>query len=184
MISIYRIFAPTFFNFEIIFALRFFLCLWGFPLGFYFQFSFWHSTLIPFNKVKDVVVAQPGPGNLCVWASGGSLWVHSNFVIRVPPEINTHSVTTFTTPEGGVLIIFSHISMELLDWLVSTIILSPNRVLPIVSFFKPIVVTDNKRCTILVFLVSSYWSVVDMDIHLVVFIPKWVINDFIAILSR
>ena len=38
------------------------------------------------------------------WDSYGSWWVHSNFVIRVPPEINTHLITTFTTTEGEVLI--------------------------------------------------------------------------------
>ena len=54
----------------------------------------------PVDQVEDVSVAQPGPGNLWVWASNGSWRVHSNFVIRIPPKINTNFVTTFTTPEG------------------------------------------------------------------------------------
>ena len=44
--------------------------------------------------------------------------------------------------------------------------------LPIVISFDPIVVSDNKRCSILVRLVSSNWSIVGMGIPLAVFIPK------------
>ena len=72
---------------------------------------------------------------------------------------------------------YPHLSMEATNWLASTIILSPNRTLPIVSYFEPIVVTDNKRCSILVQLVSSNWSVFGMDIWLALFIPNIVVND-------
>ena len=41
------------------------------------------------------------------WGSDGSWWVHSNFVIRVTLEINTHFVTTFPAPKGEVPIIVS-----------------------------------------------------------------------------
>ena len=61
----------------------------------------------PDDRIEYVAVAQYGPGNLWLWASNGSLWAHSNFFIRIPPKINTHSVTNFTTPEGGVPITVS-----------------------------------------------------------------------------
>ena len=184
MISIYRIFAPTFFNFEIIFALRFFLCLWGFPLGFYFQFLFWHSTLIPLNKVKDVVVAQPGPGNMCVWASGGSLWVHSNFVIRVPPEINTHSVTTLWLPKGKSLSPCLCLSMEVIAWLACKMILPTNRALLIARYFNPIVIANHERYSIQVQLVSSDWSIAKMNIYFATFHPNGADSDGVGRLLR
>ena len=36
-----------------------------------------------------------------------SLWVHSIFFIQFPPKVNTHFVTTFTTPKGEVPITVS-----------------------------------------------------------------------------
>ena len=57
--------------------------------------------------VEDSAVAPlpgtgtlPGTVNLWVLASDDSRWIHSNIVICVTPEINTHFVTTLTTPKG------------------------------------------------------------------------------------
>ena len=85
-----------------------------------FNFNF-HCAITgrsPSGWVKDVAVAQSIPGNLWEWYSNGSQWVHFNFVIRVLPEINTHFVTTFPTPKGGVLITVS-ISINGISRLVS-----------------------------------------------------------------
>ena len=54
------------------------------------------------DGVEYVEALLTGTGNLRAWDSNGYRWVHFNFVIRVPPEINTHFVTTFLPPEGGV----------------------------------------------------------------------------------
>ena len=62
----------------------------------------------PSVGVKDIAVATLlGLVNLWVWVSNDSRWVHSNFVIHVPPETNTHFVTIFLTPRGEVLIAVS-----------------------------------------------------------------------------
>ena len=55
----------------------------------------------PSGLSEDVAVVQPGTGNLLGWPSNISQWVHFNFVIRIPSEINTHFVTIFRTPKGG-----------------------------------------------------------------------------------
>ena len=55
------------------------------------------EILHPSDGFEDVEAPLPGPRNMGAWASGGSQWVHSNFVLRVPPEVNTNFVTTFMT---------------------------------------------------------------------------------------
>ena len=62
---------------------------------------------LPEDRVEDAVVAQSGSGNLWMLDSDGYQWVHSNFFICVPPEINTHFVTSSKTPLGEVPIIVS-----------------------------------------------------------------------------
>ena len=61
----------------------------------------------PADQVEDVAVDQPSYGNLRAWGSDGSWRVHFNFVIHVPPEINTRFVTTFPTARGELLITVS-----------------------------------------------------------------------------
>ena len=43
-------------------------------------------------------------GNLWAYAPNGSLWVHRNAVICVPPEMNNHFIITILTPKGESLI--------------------------------------------------------------------------------
>ena len=61
----------------------------------------------PSDQVKDVTVYHSGTGNLWACISDGSQWIYCNFVIHVPPKINTRSVTNFPTPDGGVPITVS-----------------------------------------------------------------------------
>ena len=61
----------------------------------------------PSDQVEDVAVDQRSTGILWEWDSDGSRFVHSNFVICVPPKIKTHFVTTFPTSKGEVLITVS-----------------------------------------------------------------------------
>ena len=131
----------------------------------------------PAGLVEYVVVAQTGPGILWEWTSNGSRWVHWNFIINVPPKINTHFVTTFSTPEKEALI---------------TVSLSINRSSHLVRFydeisyqllttypkiFYPIVTNVNKRCSILVQLVSVNLSIAEMFFFLAVFLPNGMVND-------
>ena len=77
-----------------------------------------------------------------------------------------------------------HISIESLDWLALTFSLSPKRsLLPVISF-DPIVITNNKRCSVLVQFLSDDWSGVDMDIFLAAFLPNWVESGGVDILLR
>ena len=63
--------------------------------------------LEPAYRVKDKSVSQNDNVNLWAWASNESQRVYSNFVICVPPEINTHIVITFLTPKGELPITVS-----------------------------------------------------------------------------
>ena len=131
----------------------------------------------PNDQVKDVAVAQPDPGNLWVWASNVSQCINSNFVIHVLPEINTHFVITFMTPEGGSLIAVTS---------------SINRSAWLFSFHDELVAkTHTAYCEI-------FWpyschrlqdmfypsSLVDIYICLAVFLPNVVVNDGIIRLLR
>ena len=69
------------------------------------------------------------------------------------------------------------LSIEVLVWLDSLVILYPNHALPIARSFNPISTDGNERCFILVRLVSVNWSVADMDIFLAIFISIGVVND-------
>ena len=98
-----QIFCDKFFNFKIIVALSifdFFVASKVFHKVFTFIFHCAIPQRDPAERVEDVAVDQPDTGNLWVWASDGSRWVHYNFVIQFPKKINTHFVTTFPTPEG------------------------------------------------------------------------------------
>ena len=97
----------------------------------------------PDGWVKDVAVTQLGPGNTWVWASDGSLWVHWNFVIHVPHEINTHFFTTFWLLKGKSWSPCTRQSMELTAWLASVTSLLPNRALLIARYFDPIVTAQQ-----------------------------------------
>ena len=61
----------------------------------------------------------------------------------------------------------TRLSMKFIAWLYSAMSLFPNRTLTIARYFDRIVTANNKRCYILVRLVSVNWSVDDMDIWLV-----------------
>ena len=109
-----RIFAPNFFNLNIIFALSIFEKNYISSKVFTFTFfcaiprqaplgKIWR----PYDKVEYVIDPLPGPGNLWVWYSNGSWWVNSNTVILVLPKINTHFVIIFPTPKGEFPITFS-----------------------------------------------------------------------------
>ena len=54
-------------------------------------------------------------GNIWVCASDGSWWVHTDGIIRGPPEINYHFIPTLMTYEGDVLINMAPIWMEVID---------------------------------------------------------------------
>ena len=56
----------------------------------------------PDEQVKYISIYQPGLDNLFMWASDVYQWVYSNFVIHVPPKINTNVVTAFPPPKGEV----------------------------------------------------------------------------------
>ena len=59
------------------------------------------SRKAPDDRVENVEVDHPDTGNLPAWAYGGSLWVHSNFVTRVLPKINTRLLPPFQLPKGN-----------------------------------------------------------------------------------
>ena len=71
-------------------------------------------------------------------------------------------------------------SMKVTHWLASTIILFPNRALPISRYFDPIATADNERCSILVKLLSVDWFMAEMNICIAVFLPNGVTNDIIS----
>ena len=102
----YRIFAPNYFNFGIIFALIIFEI---FVASKVFTFTFFCAMprqapvvdiRVPSDGDKDSEAPLSGPINMWAWDSNGYWWVHSNSVINVPPEINTQFVTTFPAPKG------------------------------------------------------------------------------------
>ena len=99
----------------------------------------------------------------------------SSYVFR--PKSALILLSLFLLPEGNYQSPCARISMEYLDCLAYTMSLSPNRALIITRNFNPIVITDNKRCYILVRLVSTNFSVVNMYVFLAVFIPNGVYSD-------
>ena len=66
----------------------------------------------------------------------------------------------------------------------SAMSLFPNWALPISSFFGPIFVADNKRCSMLVPFVSDDLFVVEVYIFLAVFLPNGVVNYGIDIFLK
>ena len=149
-----------------------FCCLQGFHFNFFCIMP--HQTMVgkirnPYDGFKDVEDSLPGTSNLQAWTSNGSWWVHSNFVIRVPPKISTNFVTTFLTPEGGVPI-NAPLSINVRTCLFSMhdeIFAQPRNTY--CNIFFPIVISDNERCSIIVRLVSANLYIVDMDNFLEVF---------------
>ena len=67
----------------------------------------------PDDGVKYIEYPLPGPGTLpgpCimrVWTSDSSEWVHSSFVICIPPEIKTHFIIALRTPKEEIIITMS-----------------------------------------------------------------------------
>ena len=135
LIPNYRIFVRSFFNFKIIFALRIFENNFASSRVFTLNFFWGVPRKSPVGDaqrstegVEDSAVAPlPGPGtlpgtvNLWVLASDDSRWIHSNIVICVTPEINTHFVTTLTTPKGEAPItvyLYINGSARLLLWMI------------------------------------------------------------------
>ena len=108
VITNHRICAPNFSNLKIIFMLSIFESFAAskvFTFTFRFPMQYWSAAgniRIPADGFKYVPVDLTGTGNMCACAYDVSQWVHSNLVIRVPPEINTHFVTTFPTTKGEV----------------------------------------------------------------------------------
>ena len=104
VIPIYRKFLPTF-STSVFFALSIFEYVVTSEV-FHCVLTFTFRCVVPrqalSDQVKYVAVSQHGLGNLWVCDSNGYWWVNSNFVIHAPPKINTHSVTTFSTPKGEV----------------------------------------------------------------------------------
>ena len=81
------------------------LCQWGWSS----QFSCWDSvTAIPTN-IDITPDSRTTLQNINLWrySHDGSIWVHRNSVICVPPEINTYFFTTFSTPKVEVPITVS-----------------------------------------------------------------------------
>ena len=70
------------------------------------RFSTWFS-ISPLIVSYHAYPLLPGPDNLWPWPTDGSIWVHRNSVICVPPEINTYFFTTFSTPKVEVPITVS-----------------------------------------------------------------------------
>ena len=95
MIPIYRLFSPIFFNFRINLALR--------NVVIFVDFMVFHQVFIftifgampqktPDDRVEDIAFSHPGPCNLWVWDSNGSLWVCISAVINMTSgsgKINT-----------------------------------------------------------------------------------------------
>ena len=86
----YRIFAPNFFNFEIILALSIFE---NYVASRVFNFTFFCAMIQhtpvgkirrPSDWVKYVEAPLPGPGNMWAYASHGSRWVHTDDIISIP----------------------------------------------------------------------------------------------------
>ena len=123
-------FAPNFFNFKIILVLKFFE---NAVVSRFFTFTFcctmprcapvgeilrpsveeakapdvswWGSitTITPKSNSSTTLHTS----NLWAYASDVSWWVHTDAIIFIPSEINTHLVTTLPTPEGNVPITVS-----------------------------------------------------------------------------
>ena len=121
VIPIHRIFGPNFSTSELFLRSAFLKIL--LPLRFFAKFLL-SLFILPchinplMNRLKMLNFLNIVPGYLWACVSDGSRCVHSNFVICVPPESNTHFVTTFPTPEGGFLITVSP-SINGSSWLVS-----------------------------------------------------------------
>ena len=106
----YRIFAPNFFYFKIIFALSIFENVVASKV---FTFTFFYAMprqshvgkiRSPGDKIKYVTVAL----TVRIWerSCDSSLWFHPSWVINIPSGSATLNIsTTIQTPEGGVVLI-------------------------------------------------------------------------------
>ena len=90
----------------------------------------------------------------------------------------------FQLPKGKPQSSCPRLSISSLAWLASVTSFLSNNALPITRSFDPIVTAGNKRCSILVRLVSVNLSVAEMDMCLAVFIPNGLVNDGIGRFSR
>ena len=138
----------------------------------------------PSDWVKDVTFDQPSFGNLWVWASDGSRWFYSNFSSVFRPKSTLIPLPLFRISKGKYQSPCTHLSVEYLPWLASTIRLLPNLALPITSSFDRLVVANNKICSILVRLVSVDWSLYQYGYLLMVFLPNRVVSSSLGRLSR
>ena len=165
VISNYIIFAPKFFNFEIISALSVFDFL--LPLRFsllLFIVSHHANTLLKKSKMSqllNLVHVIYGHGIKMV-LDGFIAILSSTFCPKSTPIL----LPLFWLLKGKSQSPRPCLSMEALAWLASSIRLSPNRALLITRYFDPIVVAGNNRFSTLVRLVSADLSVSEMDICL------------------
>ena len=186
----YRIFAPNFFNFNIIFAFSIF---GNFVASRIFTFTFFYAMpqqapvgkiLNTSDQVEDVAHPLPGPVNMWEWPSNGSWWVYSNLVICVPPKIKSRFITTFPTPEGEVPITFSRSINGSASFVSMHKELVSQPCTTYCGIFQPYIFSGNERCSILVQLVSADWSVAEVDICLAAFLPNGVNSDGVGIFLR
>ena len=179
LIPIYRIFA-NFFNIEIIFRSAFLKIL--LPLRFYTSFSLsflivpYHGkTLITESKILQLIsMVLVTCGRVLLMVFDGFIVIFSSTFL---PKSTLISLPLFRLPNRKSQSPFLRLSMEVLAWLASTMILSPNCALYITRSFDSIVTADNERCSVLVRLVSVDWSIVEVDTFLAVFIPNGVVSD-------
>ena len=121
-----------------------------------------------------------------VICESGNLMVLGGFIPIFPSALRPRS-TLLLLPllrilKGKSQSLCPYISMKALAWLDSTMRLSSNRALPIASSFEYIVVVKNKRCSILVQLVSSDRYIVEVGILLALFLKNGVVSYGVGIL--
>ena len=67
--------------------------------------SWWdYITAIPLESNSSHFGTTIHTDNMWAYSSDGSLWVHIDAVIHVPPKIKTLSITTHPTTKGDVWI--------------------------------------------------------------------------------
>ena len=104
------------------------------------------------------------------------------FIICILLETDTHFVNAFRLPKRKSQSQCPRLSIEVLHWLASTMRFLPNRTLPISSSFEPIVVADNKKCSILVQLVSyncvclAFFSQTECSVMVLVYCRGQLVN--------
>ena len=187
MIPIYRIFAPNFSTSKLFSRSEFLKTL--LPLRFHTSFSL-SIFIVPYHgeslmtKLKMLQLLSLVLVICWCWilmVLGGFITMFSS---AFRPKSTLILLPLSQLPKGKSWSTCPHISMEELVFLAYTMSLLPNFTISIAGYFNSIVVSNNYRCSIPVRFVSYYWSIVEMDIFLAVFLPNLVVNNGIGILSR